>query len=115
MESEIVNDQPWNQCFGCSPYNEKGLQLRFRQNDDGTVECRYEAEEHLVGPPGAMHGGIQAVLLDEVMGTAARLNSTSDTSWAVTAELQLKYRRPVPVGQALRVRARLVRTEGRNL
>lgn len=115
MDGELVNDEEWNRCFGCSPHNRSGLQLRFKQNHDGTVECRFEAAEHLAGPPGVMHGGIQAVLLDEVMGMTARVNSDGDSTLAVTAELKLRYRRPVPLGQSLRVRGRLERAEGDDL
>ena len=115
MEREWVNSEEWNRCFGCSPHNELGLRLTFTEQDDGTIESRYQAPEHLVGPPGTVHGGIQAVLLDEVMGMTARIAVGSASGWAVTAELSLKYRRPVPVGNALLVRGRLLRTDGDNL
>lgn len=119
MARELVNDEPWNQCFGCSPRNELGLRLRFTQNDDGSVESCLQVPDHLVGPPGTVHGGIQAVLLDEVMGMTARLSldeaGDGDGVLAVTAELRLKYRKPVPVGPTLVVRGRLLRTETRNL
>ena len=115
MARELVNDEPWNECFGCSPRNDRGLQLRFTQNDDGSVESRVRVPTHLVGPPGTVHGGIQAVLLDEVMGMTARLNLGDTGDWAVTAELRVKYRKPVPVGPTLVVRGRLERTEGRTL
>jgi uncharacterized protein (TIGR00369 family) len=110
MVKKLVNDQSGNQCFGCSPYNDRGLRLTFSQNDDGTIESRIEVPAHLVGPPGTVHGGIQGVLLDEVMGMAANISLETEATLAVTAELRLKYRRPVPVGQTLLVRGRLVRT-----
>ncbi len=110
MAWKLVNDESGNQCFGCSPYNDRGLRLMFSQNDDGTIESRIEVPGHLVGPPGTVHGGIQAVLLDEVMGMAANISLETEATLAVTAELRLKYRRPVPVGQTLLVRGRLVRT-----
>ncbi len=110
MEKKFVNDESGNQCFGCSPYNDRGLRLEFCQNDDGAIESRIEVPAHLVGPPGTVHGGIQAVLLDEVMGMAANTSLETEATLAVTADLRLKYRRPVPVGQTLLVRGRLVRT-----
>ena len=115
MEREWVNSEEWNQCFGCSPHNERGLKITFIENDDKTVESRVHIPEHLVGPPGTVHGGIQAAVLDEVLGMTARLGSGAETGWAVTAELQLRYRRPVPIAVSLVVRGRLLRAEGKNL
>ena len=121
MARELVNDEPWNHCFGCSPRNERGLRLRFTHHDDGSVETRVAMSEDLVGPPGTVHGGIQAVLLDEVMGMTARLSLDADPDadeggvLSVTAELRVRYRAPVPAGPPLVVRGRLVRSEGRNL
>ncbi len=115
MAKKLVNDESWNQCFGCSPHNDRGLRLTFNQNDDGTIESHIEVPGHLVGPPGTVHGGIQAALLDEVMGMTTKASLEAEATFAVTAELRLKYRRPVPVGQTLLVRGRLVRTEDRSL
>lgn len=114
MGKKLVNDESWNHCFGCSPHNERGLRLTFTQNDDGTIESRIRIPGYLVGPPGTVHGGIQAALLDEVMGMAASA-SQAEEALAVTAELRMKYRRPVPVEATLLVRGRLVRAEERNL
>ena len=108
MAKRLVNDESWNQCFGCSPHNDRGLRLTFLQNDDGTIESHIEVPAHLVGPPGTVHGGIQAALLDEVMGMTANASLERQATLAVTAELRLKYRRPVPLGQTLVVRGRLV-------
>ncbi len=115
MVNDLLTAEPWNRCFGCSPHNDRGLKLTFTQTGDGTVESRYQVPDHLVGPPGAVHGGIQAVLLDEVMGVTARVNSGAETARAVTAELRLRYRRPAPVGQTLVIRGKLLRTDGDNL
>ncbi len=115
MEKELVNAEPWNKCFGCSPHNERGLRLTFTHRQDGTVESHFQAPEHLVGPPGTVHGGIQAVLLDEVMGMTAYVASGKEATFAVTAELSLKYRRPVPVGSVLMIQGMLLRNDGDHL
>ena len=115
MKNDLMNAEPWNRCFGCSPHNDRGLKLTFTQTGDGTVESRYQVPDHLVGPPGAVHGGVQAVLLDEVMGVTARVNAGAETTMAVTAELRLRYRRPAPVGQTLVIRGKLLRSEGDDL
>ena len=60
----IVNDEADNVCFGCSPHNARGLQLRFVRTGPGTAECRFRAEAHWAGAPGVVHGGVQAAMLD---------------------------------------------------
>ena len=111
---EFVIDRPGNLCFGCSPFNEAGLQMRFRQVAPGVVESHYTVDDHLRGAPGVVHGGIQAVLLDEAMGVAIHGPDDDDETFVVTAEFKLRYRRPVPTGAPLVVRGKLLRREGRD-
>jgi uncharacterized protein (TIGR00369 family) len=61
-----------------------------------------------------LHGGIQATVLDEVMGVAAQLRLPPDAGRQalVTAELALRYRRPVPCVGEVRARARVVAIDG---
>lgn len=117
-------DFPDNMCFGCSPHNDRGLQLTFTQVSPGGVEGRYRGPAHVCGAPGVMHGGVQAALLDEAIGfavhahqtTVGGLDNADDAAWPriVTAEFDLRYRRPVPVGIDVRVRAEVVRVSGRD-
>ena len=113
MEELVVNDGPDDRCFGCGHRNERGLKLRFRVRER-EVEAEYTADEALCGAPGVVHGGIQAALLDEVMGMAAHAGDRSGEVDVVTADFRLRFRRPTPSGVPLRVRARLVRVEGRD-
>jgi uncharacterized protein (TIGR00369 family) len=106
----IVNDEPGNQCFGCSPSNPRGLQLVFDELAPGEIELRYEVPDELCGNTGIAHGGIQAALLDEVMGMAVR-GADEAKAALVTAEFQLRYRRPVPTGAPLVLRASVLRSE----
>jgi uncharacterized protein (TIGR00369 family) len=107
----IVNDDPGNGCFGCSPHNERGLRLRFLRLGRGEVEAPYEAPEHFCGAPNVVHGGIQAALLDEAMGVAIHAGQDEDVH-IVTVDFRLRYRRPVPSGTRIRVRGRFLRCEG---
>ncbi|HEV7871549.1 MAG TPA: PaaI family thioesterase [Modestobacter sp.] len=61
------------------------------------------------GPPGLGHGGVTAMLLDHVLARAAR----SAGHGGLTATLTVRYRRPVPLGTPLVLRAELGTTEGR--
>jgi acyl-coenzyme A thioesterase PaaI-like protein len=115
MPRWVVNDGPEHHCFGCGHRNEHGLKLRFRVDDENGIEAEYVAPEHQAGAPGVVHGGIQAALLDEVMGVAIHEGSgVGDDLRVVTAEFNLRYRRPAPTQQPLRIRGRLERSEGRD-
>jgi uncharacterized protein (TIGR00369 family) len=109
VRRRIVNDDPDNYCFGCSPHNPRGLKLVFETSDAG-VEARYEVGDDLCGANGVAHGGIQATLLDEVMGMAVRA-AAPDQARLVTAEFQLRYQRPVPARTPITLRASLMRAE----
>jgi uncharacterized protein (TIGR00369 family) len=115
MDEWIVRDGPDATCFGCGQANESGLRLRFRKTGDSSVEAPFDAPDHLRGAKGVLHGGIQATLLDEVMGKAAHVGLGPDDGRIVTADFNLSYRRVVHTGTALTVRGRLVRREDSNL
>lgn len=105
---------PDDRCFGCGHSNPQGLKLVFWPTPEG-VEAEYEAAESLAGAAGVVHGGIQATLLDEVLGVAIHVAEGHGDHHYVTADFSLSYRRPVPTRQPLRVRGRCLRTEGRDV
>ena len=110
----LVSDGPEARCFGCGQRNEQGLRLRFRRTGTGAVEAEYAAPEHFAGAAGVVHGGIQAALLDEALGFAANAAEDRRDFDIVTVEFSLRYRRPAPTGEPLRIRGRLLRSEGRD-
>ena len=63
------------------------------------------------GPPGLVHGGVSALLLDHALGVA--------NHWAgatgFTAQLSLRYRRPTPLFEPLTVSCRQVGVDGRKI
>jgi acyl-coenzyme A thioesterase PaaI-like protein len=63
-----------------------------------TLDWRYE------GPFGYAHGGISALLLDQIMGYAAAAAGHP----GVTGRLMVRYRATVPLGEPLRLEARFV-------
>jgi acyl-coenzyme A thioesterase PaaI-like protein len=110
----VLLDDPDNLCFGCSPHNPHGLRLVWRDVGD-VVEAHYTAAPHLCGAPGVIHGGIQAVLLDETLGVAIQRSfRDGERRYVVTAAFDLEYRRPAPTGVQLVLRGRLDRCEGRS-
>jgi len=91
--------------------------MPFTRYGDGTIESRHLTDPHHCGVDTVVHGGIQATMLDETMGVAAQLGLADHAGNApcVTAEMQLVYRRPVPIADEVVVRARLRKVDGRDL
>ena len=116
-EPVAVDRSAVGSCFGCGQANAQGLRMTFSRYPDGTVESRHVTAPHHCGVDTVVHGGIQATLLDETMGVAAQLalDAAATNAPCVTAEMQLAYRRPVPMVDEVVVRARLLRVEGRDL
>lgn len=107
-----LTPQADNSCFGCGAGNARGMQLEFESDDQQKrIVGRFRMAREYQGGAGFVHGGIIALLLDEAMG---KVNRFSDVR-AVTAELTVEYRRPVPVEADIVVEAFNVRRDGRTL
>jgi acyl-CoA thioesterase FadM len=63
------------------------------------------------GPPMYGHGGVSAMLIDQLLGHAAAASGHP----GVTTDLSVRYRRPVPLDVPLRVWGRVTGTEGRRV
>jgi uncharacterized protein (TIGR00369 family) len=95
-------------CFVCGPDNPHGLRLCF-DCADGRAQARVVVRPEHQGYAGITHGGILAALLDEVMVYAAGTRGY----WFATAELTVRYAKPVPVGRPLRLSGEVTRDRGR--
>lgn len=100
----------YQRCFACGQRNPYGLQLVFRLDDTAIVSDFSPREEHQ-GFPGVLHGGIVAVVLDEALNRTSLLSE--HPIWTMTGRLDIRYRRYVPYGPLLRVRAILGMQRGR--
>lgn len=89
-------------CFGCGKENPIGLRLDFRQEGD-LFYAEFTPRREYQGWDGVLHGGIVSTLLDEVMANHVYHLGIS----AMTAELHVRFRRPVPLERTLRVVSRL--------
>jgi uncharacterized protein (TIGR00369 family) len=100
-----------NFCFGCGADNPQGMRLKFKVDPEGpVVRATFNMAHRYQGPPKSVHGGIIATLVDEAMGKLSRV----DQVVALTAELTVRYLRPVPLGRKIIVEARPVQHNGRN-
>src|SRR5262245_12010421 len=92
-EKLVLSPNPANHCFGCGGANPFGMKLTFEvDRETGRASGKFVLGLRYGGGAGFVHGGIIAVLLDEVMGKISKLSEER----AVTAELTIEYRRPVP-------------------
>ena len=61
---------------------------------DGKALSSFHLGPQYEGPPGLVHGGVSALLLDQLLGEAAAAGGSP----GMTATLTLRYRRPTPLG-----------------
>ncbi|MEZ0577273.1 PaaI family thioesterase [Nocardioides sp. MH1] len=85
--------------------------VRLEWHDDGTVSSRLELGTPYEGPPGSVHGGVSAMVLDHLMGETA---SERHTRVTVTGTLTLRYVQPLPLGP-VRMAARVSEVSGRKV
>jgi uncharacterized protein (TIGR00369 family) len=86
-------------CFGCGQLNQEGLRLKFEPGPEGSAAADYDVPERFQSWAGMAHGGIVALMLDEAVGWAG---------WhaghpGVTGRLQVSYRRPMKLGEQVRI------------
>jgi acyl-CoA thioesterase FadM len=82
--------------------------LLVRRDGDGvvakaTLGVAYE------GPPSFVHGGMSALFMDQLLGSAAAAAGL----WGMTAHLELDYRGPLPLETPLVLRAQVSEQSGR--
>ncbi len=102
---EIVR---YSHCFVCGDKNKHGLKARFFDHD-GEAISEINTDPAFEGYRGLYHGGILSTLLDEVMIKAILARGIH----AVTAEMTIRFRKPVRTGANLRLAGRIIRTRGR--
>ena len=98
-------------CLVCGSENPHGFGLTWYLDDEGRVLARFAFQQAQQGPPGHVHGGALAAVLDEAMGAAA---------WAagypvLAAEIRVRYIKPVPLYRPVTVEARILRVEARKV
>ncbi len=87
------------------------MKLTFElDTEERRTRGRFTLGTNYAGGGGFAHGGIIAVVLDEAMGKLSKLTEER----AVTAEMSIEYRKPVPVDQEIAVEGWQEEEKGRN-
>ena len=103
-EKLALEEGTFDGCFGCGPDNPVGLRLTFTRENDSVV-ARVAVPASYAGYREFVHGGVVATLLDEGMGWAL---FHLVGRYGVTETLDIRYRRPVRLGQSLTLRSRVI-------
>ena len=98
-------------CYVCGRENPVSLGMTFFLQENGEVTSEVVVSEAYAGYPGMVHGGNIAAMMDEAVGRAA--TGDDPNRFAVTSQLTVKYRQPVPTNQRLLVTGRLIKKRGK--
>ena len=99
-----IDNGDYSLCFGCGQNNPIGLKLDFKW-DGKTARAEFIPTEFYQGWPGLVHGGIITCILDEAMGWVGLFEGVR----CITAEMQVKFSRPVSIGETLIVTSSVTR------
>ncbi len=100
-----------NRCFVCGKKNPYGLQVNPEIKDAGAevyIECT--PPDHMQGWANILHGGIISTLLDEAI---THIGIGTFDGPAVTAKLEVRFRKPAPIGVKLYVSAERIKVSRR--
>lgn len=107
MKYQVTGRQPNSKlCFVCGLENRYGLKSRFYELENQEIVAFFTPAPEHQSYPGRLHGGVAAAILDETIGRAV-LNHQSTELWGVTLEFSMKFRRPVPLDEQIKVIARI--------
>ncbi len=95
-------------CFVCGRDNPNGLKLIFTSKN-GKVTSEFTPSIIHQGYQDITHGGIISTILDEAMIYAA----FQDGLFPITAELTVRFKKPLMIGQAAIIEAEIVKRNSR--
>jgi len=90
-------------CLLCGDKNPVGLKLDFAVAEDGGVSVTFMCHFRFEGYKGCLHGGMAAALLDSAMSNCLFAHGIA----AFTAEMTIKYKKPVRCGRKALVTAHI--------
>lgn len=108
MRRQVPSHGP---CFVCGSENPQSIGITMFLEEDGRLTSEFTLNEAQQGPPGHAHGGASAAILDELMGLVV---------WAaghkvLAANININYRKMLPLFQPLFAEARIVEAGERKI
>jgi len=99
-------------CFVCGLKNKFGIKAHFYVTEAEELIAVFTPSEEHQSYPGRMHGGIASAILDETIGRAI-LNKYETEVWGVTIDLSVKFKKPIPLDEELKVIGRITNENSR--
>jgi uncharacterized protein (TIGR00369 family) len=93
-----------SKCLFCGSLNPRSLNLSFHTDGNGGVRTKFKADNELQGYDDILHGGVIASLLDAAMTHCLFHHGVQ----AVTADLHVRFVKPVSCNVYLEIRASLL-------
>ena len=84
-------------CFVCGQDNPRGMKLCITPDGDHGAKTELVVHEDYRGWADYLHGGVISLVFDELLGWISIFEGRD----AVTARLEVRYRKPVPLGTHL--------------
>ncbi|MGJ5813794.1 PaaI family thioesterase [Paludibaculum fermentans] len=106
---QIIHAEPHSGCFVCGKDNPGGLGLVFQRLDNGRMKALWSPGSRWEGFRGIVHGGVVSTVLDEAMSKSVAAAGCE----ALTAELRMRFRRPVQSGGLFQIQGWIVRRSKR--
>ncbi|PIO23685.1 hypothetical protein AB205_0008140 [Aquarana catesbeiana] len=82
----------------------------YNQAEKRTI-CIFQPGPYLEGPRGYAHGGCIATIIDATVGTG----TVYTYGPAMTANLNIDYRNPIPLGSTVIIDSRVEKVDGRKI
>ncbi len=100
MKLDLQDDQ---MCYVCGPKNAQGFKLSFEHVKPGLLKAQVVFSKEHQGFKNIVHGGMVGMLLDEMVVNLAWIEKTP----AVTAQLNIRLKKAVPVGETIFLEGRI--------
>jgi acyl-coenzyme A thioesterase PaaI-like protein len=108
MKQKVLKKQHISKmCFVCGLKNDFGLHANFYETDANELVALIKPSDQHQGYPGRLHGGIAATILDETIARSICIGR-NEQIWGITLELKSKFRKPIPLGQELKIVGRII-------
>jgi len=112
MKQKVVKKQNNSKmCFVCGMENKFGLKAFFYELENEELVATFTPKEIHQSYPGRLHGGIASTILDEAIGRAILMKN--ENMWGVTLELNVKFKKPVPYDEDLKVICKITKETSR--